>query len=105
MAEGVSTGGMVVSVAWSPRVREVREVTLQLPVGATLRDALRAGGLAEASTLYGIWGRPAALGQVLKDGDRVECYRPLLVDPKKARRERFARQGVRAAGLFAARRS
>ncbi len=37
----------------------------------------------------------------LKDGDRVEIYRQLVVDPKVARRERFVRQGSRGAGLFA----
>jgi uncharacterized protein len=49
----------------------------------------------------GIWGRKARLEQLVRDGDRVEVYRPLKVDPKLARRERFRRQGVRAAGLFA----
>jgi hypothetical protein len=34
----------------------------------------------------------------------VELYRPLLVDPKVARRERFRRQGARNTGLFAQRR-
>jgi hypothetical protein len=42
---------------------------------------------------------------VLQTGDRLELYRPLLVDPKRARRERFARQGSRSAGLFARRRT
>jgi uncharacterized protein len=41
---------------------------------------------------------------VLGDRDRVEIYRPLQVDPKMARRERFRRQGARAAGLFARKR-
>ncbi|MBW8723026.1 MAG: RnfH family protein, partial [Polaromonas sp.] len=34
-------------------------------------------------------------------GDRLEIYRGLRVDPKVARRERFNRQGVKRAGLFA----
>jgi len=50
-----------------------------------------------------IWGRHAEDTSVLKDGDRVELTRPLRVDPKVARRERFQRQGVRTAGLFARR--
>jgi len=50
-----------------------------------------------------IWGRHAEGTSVLKDGDRVELTRPLRVDPKVARRERFQRQGVRTAGLFARR--
>jgi putative ubiquitin-RnfH superfamily antitoxin RatB of RatAB toxin-antitoxin module len=40
----------------------------------------------------------------LRDLDRIELYRPLKVDPKVARRERFQRQGARAAGLFARKR-
>ncbi|MNL58374.1 hypothetical protein D3C87_1820040 [compost metagenome] len=39
--------------------------------------------------------------QPLKDGDRIELCRPLTVDPKVARRERFQRQGARGTGLFA----
>jgi putative ubiquitin-RnfH superfamily antitoxin RatB of RatAB toxin-antitoxin module len=41
---------------------------------------------------------------LLKEGDRVEWLRGLRVDPKVARRERFQKQGSRAAGLFASRR-
>jgi putative ubiquitin-RnfH superfamily antitoxin RatB of RatAB toxin-antitoxin module len=52
----------------------------------------------------GVWGRRATPGQLLREGDRVEVCRPLLVDPKVARRERFQRQGARATGLFARRR-
>jgi sulfur carrier protein len=40
----------------------------------------------------------------VREGDRVEVYRGLKVDPKVARRERFRSQGARAAGLFAKRR-
>ena len=51
----------------------------------------------------GVWGRKVGPEHGLGDGDRVEVYRPLRVDPKFARRERFRKQGVRAAGLFARR--
>jgi len=96
----------------SPGPREVREAFLSLPQGSTVLQALQASGLValpgveEASALHvGVWRRKAALTQVLRDQDRVEVYRPLLVDPKVARRERFARQGARSAGLFAKRRT
>jgi putative ubiquitin-RnfH superfamily antitoxin RatB of RatAB toxin-antitoxin module len=36
----------------------------------------------------GIWNRNAKLDTVVRDGDRVEMYRPLVVDPKEARRIR-----------------
>lgn len=111
MAEGVAAGrcrGMQVTVAASCQPGQVSEWALQLAPGATVRDALHAsvaaGQLAPdtaAQALCGIWGRVAAPGDVLCDGDRVELYRPLTVDPKVARRERFARQGARTTGLFA----
>jgi putative ubiquitin-RnfH superfamily antitoxin RatB of RatAB toxin-antitoxin module len=52
-----------------------------------------------------VWGKPVALDQVLTDGDRLEVLRPLRVDPKVARRERFQKQGAKTAGLFANRRA
>lgn len=94
-----------VVVCHSPGPRRVLESKLDLPQGATVADALRGCGLAAAADeTVGVWGRRAELSQVLRDGDRVELVRPLQVDPKVARRERFRRQGSRAAGLFAGRR-
>jgi putative ubiquitin-RnfH superfamily antitoxin RatB of RatAB toxin-antitoxin module len=43
-----------------------------------------------------VWGRWATLDSVLRDGDRVEIYRPLQADPKEVRRRRAAKKrGVR----------
>lgn len=89
-----------VEVVFSAQAGQVQEWSLQLPPGACLLDALRAVGLEASPWAAGIWGRRAERAQLLRDGDRVELYRPLLVDPKVARRERFARQGARGAGLF-----
>jgi uncharacterized protein len=98
---------MRVLVWYSPGPRMVREWELPLPAGATVRHALEAAGLlapgqtfAGPKAVIGIWGRKAAIEQKLRDRDRVEIYRPLKVDPKVARRERFSQQGMRAAGLF-----
>jgi len=99
-----------VVVVVSPGPRQVREVMLSLPQGATVAQALQASGLLAlmggdpAALAVGVWRRKAPLTQMLRDLDRVEVYRPLQVDPKVARRERFARQGARSAGLFAKRR-
>ena len=97
-----------VSVAASCEPGEVREWRLQLPLGACVADALAAsvaaGHLAQGAASHavcGIWGRVVAPEEGVCDGDRVELYRPLTVDPKVARRERFARQGARTTGLFA----
>ena len=44
----------------------------------------------------GIYSRPAKLTDQLKDGDRIEIYRPLLADPKEIRRKRAAEQAKTA---------
>ena len=97
-----------VTVAYSPVPREVRQWEVEVAAGATVREALMQSGLFEAfpdlrgqSLSLAVWGRAATPSQGLRERDRVEVLRPLLVDPKVARRERFARQGMRAAGLFA----
>ena len=51
-----------------------------------------------------VWGKAVQMDTPLVQGDRLELLRPLLVDPKEARRLRFTQQGSRAAGLFAKRR-
>ena len=103
--------GLQVTVAYSPAPREVIEWALRLGDGATVMTALQACGLHSAypdvdlaRAEVGIWGSKSAPDVPLRDGDRVEVYRPLLVDPKIARRERFRKQGARAAGLFAGKR-
>lgn len=95
-----------VEVAYSPGAGEVDLVSLQLPAGSTLADALRASGLAakhglhEATLRVGIWCKPKELDSLLRDRDRVEIYRPLRVDPKEARRQRYQRhrENARAKG-------
>lgn len=64
---------------------------------ATVADAIERSGiltrfpeLALAELKVGIYGRTTGLDEVLRDGDRVEIYRPLIADPKDARRTRAA---------------
>jgi putative ubiquitin-RnfH superfamily antitoxin RatB of RatAB toxin-antitoxin module len=96
-----------ITLVYSQSPRQVRQWAINLKMGATLGDALEHCGvfsqfpdLQKNSLLLGIWGRNAGLGHVLQDRDRIEIYRPLRVDPKTARRERFDRQGAKGAGLF-----
>ena len=89
-------GSMIrVVVAYSAAPRQVDHVELTLPAGATVDDALRASGLLErhpgidiGTQKIGVWGKLRALSDPLREGDRVELYRPLKVDPKEARRQR-----------------
>jgi putative ubiquitin-RnfH superfamily antitoxin RatB of RatAB toxin-antitoxin module len=97
-----------VTVAYSPAPREVLEWARALAPGATVLQALEASGLPSLEPRIdlrhadvSLWGRKADAQTGLRDGDRVEVLRPLKVDPKVARRERFRKQGTRTAGLFA----
>jgi uncharacterized protein len=75
------------------------EIELTLSEGATVAEAIDRSRIAEhhpeadfEGLTAGIFGRVAARGARLADGDRVELYRPLRIDPKSARRRR-ARRG------------
>ena len=88
-----------VTVVFSPAAPDVSEVRLEFERGATVGDAVRMSGLAQQqsgvaldASPCGVWGRPCGRDTVLRDGDRVELYRPLQVDPKEARRRRHAAQ-------------
>lgn len=76
-------------------------VDLVLPAGASVADALRASGLVqrhgldESTLRAGVWCRPKEAATLLRDRDRVEIYRPLKVDPKEARRQRYKRHRER----------
>ncbi|MRT19311.1 RnfH family protein [Comamonas sp. CAH-2] len=99
------TGMLAVQVVWVDAQAQVQERSVALPAGAQIHDALRACGLEPGThAACGVWGRTLAPDHGLQDGDRVELYQPLKVDPKVARRERFAQQGARGVGLFASRR-
>lgn len=68
-------------------------LTLALKPGATVLDALTASGVHAShpetkDMVVGIYAKQVALDTVLKEGDRVEIYRPLVLDPKETRRMR-----------------
>lgn len=106
MADPSALPGLTVTVAWCSAPGVVQEWTGVLPAGACVADALEAAPWPLAGgEAVGVWGRTVERSHALRAGDRVEIYRPLKVDPKRARRERFARQGTRGAGLFARNRS
>lgn len=87
-----------VEIACSPAPGQVDVTTVELPDGATLAMALEAceqsGGwlrrreVRVETAVAGVWGRLQPKSCELRDGDRVEIYRPLRCDPKEARRRR-----------------
>lgn len=100
---------MKITLLYASARRTVHEKSLDVPDGCPLGRALVLAGwwdqFPEIRMLpTGVWYQKAGAETLLREGDRVEVYRLLRVDPKVARRERFVGQGARGAGLFARRR-
>lgn len=101
-AADAGAGLIAVEVAYAAAPHQIDRVALRLPAGSTALQALRASGLADrlgpaaldALTL-GLWGRAIEPATVLRDRDRLELLRPLVVDPKEARRQRYRRDGLK----------
>lgn len=93
--------GLKVEVVCAER-RCQQVVALVVDEGTTVGDAVLASGLIPIETAVGgdplrlgIYGKSVAADAVLHDGDRVEIYRPLKLDPKAARRAVAARNPQR----------
>jgi hypothetical protein len=74
-------------------------IALEVNSGSTLADAIAQSGVIEMFEGFeldiakvGIFGLKASQDQVLREGDRVEIYRPLIADPKESRRQRAVKQ-------------
>lgn len=74
-----------------------KQTLLQVTVepGATVKEVIKASGIIERypeidldKNAVGIWNRTCKLDAIPEDGDRIEIYRPLIADPKEARRLR-----------------
>ena len=68
-------------------------LVVDLPDGSTVAAAIQMSRLARQfpevdfdALQAGVWGKPTARSHVVKEGDRVELYRPLAMDPREARR-------------------
>jgi uncharacterized protein len=105
-------GELRIEVVYAAAPHQIEQRQLTVPPGATAADALRASGLAvlrDADTLdtlqLGIWGHKCTPDTVLRDRDRVELCRALVVDPKEARRQRYRKDGVKKRHVPARRRA
>ncbi len=83
--------------------RGATRIAVELDPGATVGDAIAASRIVERLSLasdalsFGIFGKRANADTHLQDGDRVEVYRPLIVDPMEARRRRVEKKRADAA--------
>ncbi len=76
-----------------PENQIIRQIIV--PCETTARQAVELSAIIDlfpeidlARNKLGIFGRLVKHGTILCEGDRVEIYRPLMVDPKESRRRR-----------------
>lgn len=88
---------IVVEIAYAFQNQIIRKISV--PTGSTVANVISATRIQEefpeidlAKNKVGIYSRICNLEQVVKHGDRIEIYRPLLIDPKEARRLRASRK-------------
>ena len=98
--ENVEAGCIRVEVIVHTGLGQTRSVQLSLPCGSLLQAALQLSGACSSNAestadalnaddmKCGVWGQLCRPDHALRDLDRVEVYRPLLVDPMEARRQR-----------------
>jgi len=81
----------------TPEKQEI--ISLDIDVGSTVADAIEQSAILDKFPGFeldpgkvGIFASKVGLDQVLREGDRVEIYRPLIADPKEIRRQRALKQ-------------
>jgi uncharacterized protein len=95
MANSVDKTSLRISVCYVTPAGKAWLRELSLPEDATVQDALMHsefslafGGLDPWKQGVGVFGQVRQADSILRDGDRVEIYRPLSFDPKESRRRR-----------------
>lgn len=103
MAADSSTAKIRIEVAYATPDKQTL-LSLEVPSGCTVAEAISLSGIREEfpdmeqdPKMVGIFSRKVALDYELREGDRVEIYRPLVADPKEMRKQRA--KAVSAVGV------
>lgn len=82
-----------IEVVFATSEKQLLETIVAAP-GATVADVISMSNVLDPfpeqsrdDLAIGIWGRVVDEDQVVREGDRVELYRPLEIDPREARRQ------------------
>ena len=74
-------------------------ITIKVPTIFNVKQAIEKSGIQKkfpsidlSKNKVGIFGKKTTLDHVLKNRDRIEIYRPLILDPKEMRRKRAAKK-------------
>lgn len=83
-----------ITVAYATPDQQV-ELPVQLDAHCNISLAIKKSGILQQfpeipfpDIEVGVWGKRLPLDGLIREGDRVEIYRPLIIDPKEARRQR-----------------
>ncbi|MGM0562709.1 MAG: RnfH family protein [Pseudomonadota bacterium] len=97
------TNTMRVEVAYA-RPDEQQIIPVEVPVDCRIDEAIEASGIVEKfpeidldEQKVGVFGALMKLDDRLREGDRVEIYRKLIIDPKEARKNRLAKKKEKGA--------
>ncbi len=73
-------------------------IEVAIAEGSTVQEVIEASKITEqypeidlSTAKVGIWSKVVKLNETVRDGDRVEIYRPLIADPKEVRKKRAER--------------
>jgi len=88
---------ITVEIAYAKPLEQVL-LSIKTSSKSTLKQALEQSGILErfpeidlkTVNKVGLFGKVVSLEQPLRDGDRIEIYRPLIADPKEVRKQRAA---------------
>lgn len=93
---------ITVEVAFAKNAEEQFLVAIQITKDSTVAQAIELSGVLQkypeidlSTTKIGIFSKIVSLSDLLKNGDRIEIYRPLLMDPKQARLLRAKRKKIK----------
>jgi putative ubiquitin-RnfH superfamily antitoxin RatB of RatAB toxin-antitoxin module len=74
-------------------------ISIKVPTIFNVQQAIEKSGIQKkfpsidlSKNKVGIFGKKTTLDHLLKDRDRIEIYRPLILDPKEMRRKRAAKK-------------
>lgn len=88
----MGTNKIHVEVAYATPLRQ-EVLTIEVPLDSTIAAAIQQSGICllfpEINLMtqpVGIFGKRCTLSDRVYEGDRIEIYRPLIIDPKEARR-------------------
>ena len=92
------TEEIMVEVAYALPEEQVI-ISIKVPTKFNVKQAIERSGVQKkfpsidlSKNKVGIFGKKTTLDQPLNDRDRIEIYRPLILDPKEMRRKRAAKK-------------